>query len=325
MVKVHYHSQEQSEKSLHYLQFSAVWSGSTLFAILCSLISLHYLPFSATDHVILFFLCFLSSIITIYTVCHSFLAVLSRSTLFSIFSCLISVYTISHSQQCDHGLHFFPFSAVWSRSTLFAIQSYQGLHDLPFSAVWSVSTLFAILRLIRVYIIYHCEQSVQGLLYLPFSAVWSRSALFAILNRLIRVYTICFFFLASIIMVCTVCRSQQSDKGPHFLPFSAVWSGSTLIAIFSSLIRVYASCRSQFDQGLHYLPFFLRSIIKVYRGARWLSGRVSDSGARGPGFETYRRRVVSLSKTLYSPKVLVNYPGSDGSVPIWLKNCWLGR
>ena len=54
----------------------------------------------------------------------------------------------------------------------------------------------------------------------------------------------------------------------------------------------------------------------AYRGARWLSGRVSDSGARGPGFETYRRRVVSLSKTLYSPKVLVNYPGSDGSVPI---------
>ena len=47
--------------------------------------------------------------------------------------------------------------------------------------------------------------------------------------------------------------------------------------------------------------------------------------ARGPGFETYLRRVVSLSKTLYSPKVLVNYPGSDGSVPTWLKNCWLGR
>ena len=53
----------------------------------------------------------------------------------------------------------------------------------------------------------------------------------------------------------------------------------------------------------------------IVRGARWLSGRVSDSGARGSGFETYRRRVVSLSKTLYSPKVLVNYPGSDGSVP----------
>ena len=60
------------------------------------------------------------------------------------------------------------------------------------------------------------------------------------------------------------------------------------------------------------------------RGARWLSGRVSDSGARGRGFETYRR-VVSLSKTLYSTKVLVNYPGSGGSIPTWLKNCWLGR
>ena len=58
------------------------------------------------------------------------------------------------------------------------------------------------------------------------------------------------------------------------------------------------------------------SIPAYFRGARWLSGRVSDSGARGPGFETYRRRVVSLSKTLYSLKVLVNYPGSDGSVPI---------
>ena len=51
------------------------------------------------------------------------------------------------------------------------------------------------------------------------------------------------------------------------------------------------------------------------RGARWLSGRVSDSGARGRGFETYLCRFVSLSKTLYSPKVLVNYPGSGGSVP----------
>ena len=56
--------------------------------------------------------------------------------------------------------------------------------------------------------------------------------------------------------------------------------------------------------------------FNLHRGARWLSGRVSDSGARGRGFETYRRRVVSLSKTLYSPKVLVNYPGSGGSVPI---------
>ena len=54
---------------------------------------------------------------------------------------------------------------------------------------------------------------------------------------------------------------------------------------------------------------------QTMRGARWFSGRVSDSGTRGRGFETYRRRVVSLSKTLYSPKVLVNYPGSGCSVP----------
>ena len=37
----------------------------------------------------------------------------------------------------------------------------------------------------------------------------------------------------------------------------------------------------------------------------WLSGRASDSGAKGLGFETYLFRVLSLSKTLYSPKVLV--------------------
>ena len=54
---------------------------------------------------------------------------------------------------------------------------------------------------------------------------------------------------------------------------------------------------------------------KTKWGAQRLSGRVSDSGARGRGFDTYRRCVVSLSKTLYSPKVLVNYPGSGGSVP----------
>ena len=65
---------------------------------------------------------------------------------------------------------------------------------------------------------------------------------------------------------------------------------------------------------------YFNCLVKVHYklsvgGARWLSGRVSDSGARGRGFETYCRRVVSLSKTLYSPKVLVNYPGSSGSVP----------
>ena len=64
--------------------------------------------------------------------------------------------------------------------------------------------------------------------------------------------------------------------------------------------------------------------MNQWRGARWLSGRVSDSGARGRGFEAYRRHVVSLSKALYSPKVLVNYPGSGGSVPTWLKKLLTG-
>ena len=31
-------------------------------------------------------------------------------------------------------------------------------------------------------------------------------------------------------------------------------------------------------------------------GAQWLSGRVSDSGARGPGFETYLRRVCPWAR-----------------------------
>ena len=43
----------------------------------------------------------------------------------------------------------------------------------------------------------------------------------------------------------------------------------------------------------------------IIRGARWLSCRASNSGARGRGFQTYFRRVEPLSRTLYSPKVLV--------------------
>ena len=43
----------------------------------------------------------------------------------------------------------------------------------------------------------------------------------------------------------------------------------------------------------------------LFQGERGGSGRVSDSGARYRGFETYLRRVVFLSMTFYSPKVLV--------------------
>ena len=40
-------------------------------------------------------------------------------------------------------------------------------------------------------------------------------------------------------------------------------------------------------------------------GGQWLTRRALGSGGRSWVFETYLRRVVSFSKTLYSPKVLV--------------------
>ena len=55
------------------------------------------------------------------------------------------------------------------------------------------------------------------------------------------------------------------------------------------------------------LCFYMEDHIMpcVSRGVWWLNGKVLYSGARSRGFETYLCRVVSLSKTLYSPKVLV--------------------
>ena len=75
------------------------------------------------------------------------------------------------------------------------------------------------------------------------------------------------------------------------------------------------ACKVRKITGTDLTLFYPDSHFTCYKVDSGLSGRVSDSGARGRGFETYRRRVVSLSKTLYSPKVLVNYPGSGGSVP----------
>ena len=40
------------------------------------------------------------------------------------------------------------------------------------------------------------------------------------------------------------------------------------------------------------------NINQCLMGVRWPSGRASDSGARGPGFEPHERRVASLSKIL---------------------------
>ena len=59
--------------------------------------------------------------------------------------------------------------------------------------------------------------------------------------------------------------------------------------------------------------FFSSITVKGERGGSVVECQTPEREVGG--FETYRRRVVSLSKTLYSPKVLVNYPGSDDSVP----------
>ena len=119
-----------------------------------------------------------------------------------------------------------------------------------------------------------------------FSAVWSRSIQFAILN-LIRVYTICgsqdsdqgihylLSFPSTIIKVYTICHSQQYDQGLYYLQFS-IWSGSTIFAILGGIISVYSTCHSQQDdQCLHCLPYsavwsvstvlaILRRLISVY-------------------------------------------------------------
>ena len=47
-------------------------------------------------------------------------------------------------------------------------------------------------------------------------------------------------------------------------------------------------------------------MLPISGGARWRSGRASDSESRGPGFEPHKRhRVVSLSKAHLLPTVLV--------------------
>ena len=195
----------------------------------------------------------------VYTICHPFQALLSRSTLFAILSNLIRVYTSNHSQPPDQVQGPLSFSGtVWTGSTLFAIlnsliwvytichsQSDQGLQYSLIIHSYNKSRS----SIMKIYTVCHSQQSDQGLYYLSFSAVWSGSTLFAIHSSLIKVKVHCH-------------PKEQSDQGLHYLPFLAVWS--TLFAILS-LIRVYTICHSQqSDQGLHYLPFFLSSIIKVY-------------------------------------------------------------
>ena len=267
-------------KGYTVLSFSAIWTGSTLLAILSSLIKVN-----------VYTVILRNSLIRVYTIYHSqqsdrglrclpfSKADWLGSTLFAILSSLIMIFTICHSQQSDQGqglhrhsqehsdqvLHYLPFSAVWSWSSLFAI----------LSSLIKVKVYTVILRnsLIRFYTIYHYQQPDQGLHCLPFSAVWSGSTLLAILSSLFRVTL--FPIISSLIRVYTVCHSQF-DQDLHCLPFSAVWSKSTLFAILSSLTSGYIICHSQqSDQGLHYLPFsavwsgstlfaILSGLIRVY-------------------------------------------------------------
>ena len=133
----------QSDQGLRYLPFAAVWSRSRSTVILRNSLIKVYTTWHSqpSDHGLHYSPFFLSSIMKVYTVCHSFLTDLS-SSMFAIYSCLIRVYTSCHSQQYDQGL---PVS-----------------HS-PFSAVWSRSTLFSIHNLIRVYTICHSKQSDQSL------------------------------------------------------------------------------------------------------------------------------------------------------------------
>ena len=87
--------------------------------------------------------------------------------------------------------------------------------------------------------------------------------------------------------------------------YKCVWAFSNISSETTGLIEAKFHLEPPLDRGTKVCS---NDPGHMTNGALWLNGRVSDSGARGRGFETYRCRAVSLSKTLYSPKVLVNYP-----------------
>ena len=55
-------------------------------------------------------------------------------------------------------------------------------------------------------------------------------------------------------------------------------------------------------------PDMTLAVYSGRRGAQWPSGMASDSGARGRGFDTYLRRVVSLSKGTFTLKKVLVIP-----------------
>ena len=123
------------------------------------------------------------------------------------------------------------------------------------------------------------KQYYQGLDCLPFSAVWAGSTLFAVPICLIR--------------LCTICHSQ-SDQRLHYLPFWAVWLGSTLFAILSK----------QIYQGLHYLQFFLSSIIKGYTFCHIHQFNQGLFYLRFSAVWSRSRSTLSFSETVWSETTL---------------------
>ena len=229
------------------MSFAAVWSGSTIFSI----------P---------------KDLVRIYTVSH--FQRLFRDYTISILS-LIRVYTICHSQQSDQDLHYLPlfhhyhhrhihfralfpstegwaFWQVFLEGVLSTQNDFKGqqnpyLASLSFSSTLShawfpwpdlfCATTFS-LRTSAVQPV--LRSTCPNHLILLARSTTSKSWMPSFVRRESELST-----------------SEEFYQGLHCLPFSAVWSGSTLIFILSSLIRVYTVCHfQQFDQSLHYLPFW---------------------------------------------------------------------
>ena len=133
---------------------------------------------------------------------------------------------------------------------------------------------------------------------------------------------------------CVLCH-MRTTKVQISLRIRTVWSAPLLFAANTSSLYIWnfkilpglCSWACQFvscligDFRRHIFSWrgsFKRSFVSdfVWGRALWPTfSPLLELGKRGLGFETYLRRVVSLSKTLYSLKVLVNYPGSGGSRP----------
>ena len=80
--------------------------------------------------------------------------------------------------------------------------------------------------------------------------------------------------------------------------YKCVWAFSNISSETTGLIAAKFHLEPPLDRGTKVCS---NDPGHMTNGARWLSGRMSDSGARGRGFETYRRRAVSLSKT-FTPR-----------------------